>query len=263
MKKIGISMMIILVFIILFINLKALEEPTSKKMVIPQTLYSQTTEEKSLEVRVFLNKSHVITDPNAIHSIYLANEENTNRIKIETFNITKGTEKRYLKERYIAYIYELELPLLQMDLKMNHCIMEITLKNDDLHKISIGSLSILSYETTDSINITNQFGKIGDNPYALEQITLDYYSETPVRVTEVFYKTDQFVKVDCRYDELTKKGQILITLPNIAMKFNKTALRLVFERNDVTHYQTIHTFKYFDSISENLDDMNLKIYVLN
>lgn len=263
MKKIVLAVFIILCGVIVYVNIRSYDEETSKKILVVQTLFSKTTKDDDLEVRVHLNQSHAIVDADAIKSIHLINETETNKLSIQSFDIEKKSPKTYLNETYQEYAFILRIPELTMDYKMSECYMVVILKNDQKYSLKIGSLSIMFYEDTQKVNIINQYGNNPVSETFLSSITLEYQASEALNVIDVYYAADRFTKIETSYDSLTNTGTIHINVPIESFDYNETALRLIFDNNGTTESITLHTFKYFERMTMSLDESRHMIYVLD
>lgn len=261
MRKLGIIGIILLIIGIVYVNLRAIDEQPSSKVLIQQTLYSITTDESMIQVPFYLNKNSAITKTDAISTIYLHTQDESLKLKADILDVQKGGQKKYLNETYQTYYFKLSLPKLDMDLYMKECLLTITLKNDERHTFSIGRLSIFRVEADDVIDILTQHGKNSDMDHRLSELTLDIKTTKPVTIKTVFYTANHRVEVD---REIINRQELVINIPLDAFLYKETALKIAYEIDGVLYEKTFGVFRYFDRVTRTLDDEHInRVYVLN
>ena len=261
MKKVGVFLVITLIIGIIYVNIRAIEEPRSKKMLVQQTLYAITTEDSQIQVPLYINQKTVLTEKDAIESIYIHSQDESLKLKVSAFNIQLGGKKAYLNESYQTYFYQLTLPKLEMDLYMKAAQMTITLKNEDRYTVSIGRLSIFHVVQDQNIDILSQFGSNETIDYRLSSVTLDIQTIEPITIKAIFYTVNQFIEVN---QTITNRQEVTLMIPNDVFLYKETALKIQYEMDGITYEKTFNVFRYFDRITRTLDDEHInRVYVID
>jgi hypothetical protein len=261
MRKIGAVIIALLIIAIVYLNIRAIEEPTSKKLLVQQTLYAITTDDSQIQVPLYVNQKTVLTSVEAIDTVYIHNIDESLKLKATTVDIQAGGKKSYLNETYLSYYFKLGLPKLEMDLYMKEAYLTITLKNEERYTVAIGRLSIFHAVTDDQIDILTQFGTNEKADYRLSSITLDIKANSPVMITNVFYTVNQFVQIN---QSITNRQEVVVLIPTDVFLYKETALKIQYEMDGITYEKTFNLFRYFDRVTRTLDDEHInRIYVIN
>ena len=118
MRKIGAVIIVLLIVAIVYVNIRAIEEPTSKKLLVQQTLYALTTDDSQIQVPIYVNRKTELTSYEGIDTVYVHNADESLKLKATTIDIQTGGKKSYLNETYLSYYFKLGLPKLEIDINI-------------------------------------------------------------------------------------------------------------------------------------------------
>ncbi|BCR36034.1 hypothetical protein [Mariniplasma anaerobium] len=232
-----IFMITLVVFMVILINKN--QNTIQPKLLSVNTYYSYLDEiGEDCYIDFYLNtKDHPMVDVNSYQNLKLHNQEYSKSIELELNNVIFLHQETYLNETYYKYSYVFNMPLLGYDFDIESSYLEISLVNEDLYDIFIGSISFKTIDEDESfINWTALSGRKEDNQYLSRLYEIDIeYNELLDDIKQISVGNLFNVSFEV-YDEIIK-----ITIPYKNELFYACPIFITFDDNQIN---TINYFVY-------------------
>jgi hypothetical protein len=170
-------MITLVVFMVILVNRN--QDTIQAKLLSVDTYYSYLDEEsEDCYIDFYLNtKEHPMVDQMSYSNFKIHNEDHSKSIELDLKDVIYLHQESYLNENYFKYSYVFNMPLLGYDFDIEFSYLEISLVNDIVYDIFIGSISFKTIDHDESlINWTALSGKKEENQYLsrLYEIDIEY-----------------------------------------------------------------------------------------
>lgn len=221
-----IFMVTLVVFMVILVNKN--QDSIQPILLSVDTYYSYLDEEeKDCYLDFYLNtKDHPMVDQTSYSNFKLHNQAYSKSIELELKDVIFLHEETYLNETYYKYSYVFNMPLLGYDFDILSSYLEISLVNEELYDIYIGSISFKTIDEDESvIDWIALSGRKEENQYLSRLYEIDIeYIELLDEIKQIsignlydvsFEVLDEIIKITIPYkNELFYACPIFITFNN-------------------------------------------------
>lgn len=248
MRKIGSFLLIIMIIVLILINYKASFQMKKELLISQKTQYSIIQRDIfNMNIDLFINQNHIISNKEAIDTIYISDFTKQKKLIVSSYDITKIGSSKFLKDHFIKYQYSLYFNELHNDFYIEEAYLTINLKNDETFSFLIGSVSFLSMsadEKESHIIITELFGDNSiENPQTLSSVTLSIKPKVGVTIKKIKFNQKDILNYD-DFIENTQTYQINLSKNDYVYQSSSIVIEYEYLYNN---YQTsIENFLFFD-----------------
>ena len=242
MKNLVIYVFIIVTVIFMVMIINKNEETRTPKILTVDTYYSYIDAlDDVFYIDFYLSTSiHPLTEINAYLSVMIHDEAFDKSLDLNLFDIIYRHQETYLHETYYKYSYVFDMPALAYDFDILDCYLEISLTNESIYDLYVGSLSLKTVRD-DSHHLEwsalSGLKKEGSYLSRLDTITIHY---------EKIDENISHISLGNLYDVTFQviEDEIIITIPFKAQLFYACPIIMIFADNET------EVFNYFIYIND-------------